>query len=246
MGHGTGPLYPVDTIGGQGLPGGATDSEFCTFRGIVKTGDEQSPFLIANEFIAGRLAMMLGLPVPPGAIVQLDDGRQAYGCLRFGAKGDAVPPIVPSIFAHDEPRLATRIVMFDCWIANPDRHEGNLAYVKGYMAPMIFDHDQALFGAFQGRQLDHLASVLDLDILNGCLAHQITSESEFSDFAFQIRALCHQSNGMLRHVCQDAQDAGVISAEEKSELVDFLEHRSSKLVEMLQKLPNLKGQAVLI
>lgn len=244
MGHGIGPLYPVDTIGGSGLPGGATDSDFCTFRGIVKTGDDQSPYLVANEFIAGRLAMMLNLPIPPGDIVQRDDGRMAYGCLRFGAKGDALAPIVPEIFAQDEPLLSANIVMFDCWIANEDRHEGNLAYARDRLSPMVFDHDQALFGANGGRRLDRLATVRNDAILNGCLAQWITTSEAFSPFANRIRVLCHQDHGMMRSVCDEAQARGAISKVEKEAVVEFLEHRSSRLLDMLQGLPNLKGQVV--
>lgn len=245
MGRGTGPLYPVDTIGGSGIPGGATDSEFCTFRGIVKKAETQSPFLVANEFIAGRLAMMLGLPVPPGAIVELDDGTKAYGCMRFGANGDAIAPAIASVFVADNPTLAAKIVMFDCWIANEDRHEGNLADVN-HTTPMIYDHDQSLFGANGGRRLDRLDDLRDSAILNGCLAQHVTNAEPFSAFANRIRVLCHPLYGMVRSICEEVRMAGIITADEEGKIVEFLEYREPKLIEMVRKLPNLGGQGVLL
>jgi len=170
---------------------------------------------------------------------------QAYGCLRFGAKGDSLAPIVPESFAEDEPTLAAEIVIFDCWIANEDRHERNLAYVRGHTAPMIFDHDQSLFGANGGRRLDRLANVRDDVILNGCLAPYITSCDAFTSFSGRIGMVCASRNAMMRPIFEEARRAKAISEDEEIQLIEFLEHRASRLLEMFKKLPNLKGQMVL-
>ena len=111
---------------------------------------------------------------------------------------------------------------------------------------MIYDHDQAIFGANGGRRLDRLDDLRDTAILNGCLAPYITNTEQFSAFSDRIRVLCHPPYGMVRSICQEVSMAGVITPDEESKIVEFLEYRQPKLIEMVRKLPNLGGQGVLL
>jgi hypothetical protein len=244
MSHGPWSLYAIDAIGGN--LDGTAGAKLCKIHGVVKMNSNDSPYRVANEFIAGRLAMMLGLPVPPGAIVRVDDETLAYVSLKFGPMGELPPPAFAEEFARDEPALATKIVMFDCWIANPDRHSANLCYAKNQIDPMIFDHEQALLGSSGWRRLDRLENLKDRPILNGCLAPLIISQEYFSDFASRIRFLCRGQDGPMRAVCQEARSVGAILKNEEESLVEVLEYRSSKLIEMLRALPALTGQGVMV
>jgi hypothetical protein len=243
MQRGPWSLYAIDTIGGT-LDGTAGARE-CTIHGVVKVNSDDSPYRVANEFIAGRLAMMLGLPVPPGVIVKVDDETLAYVWLKFGPKGETPPPVSPAALAKDKPALAAKIVTFDCWIANPDRFSQNLCYAKNLIDAMIWDHEQALFGASGNRRLDRLEDVRDRAILNGCLASYVTSTEHFSSFARHIRFLCEGSDSPLRSVCEEARISGAILPDEEDALVEVLEHRESNLLKMVQTLPSLKGQTVM-
>lgn len=122
-------FYEIDAWGDP-LPG-ASAPRYCTLSGIAKLNSASAPYAVANEFICGRLGLMVGLPVPPGVVVTADDGRLAYVSLRFGPKGQRPPPTIPEHLVEDKPSVAAGIIAFDCWIGNEDRHQENVAYVRG-------------------------------------------------------------------------------------------------------------------
>src|SRR4051812_15115751 len=101
MGKWPGSFYSIDVLGGP-LDGTAGAME-CTAHGIFKTNSPGSELLVANEFICGRLAMMMGLPVPPGGIVKIDDGSLGYLGMRFGLHGEDPAPANAEAFAQDFP-----------------------------------------------------------------------------------------------------------------------------------------------
>ncbi len=165
MGKGSWGFYAVDAFG-ESLDGTA-GARACTIHGVIKQNTPGAPHLVANEFICGRLAAAMGLPVPPGGIVKLDDDSLAYVSLRFGLNGEQPPPAYADELVADLPDLALRIVAFDCWVANRDRHEGNLTYERRAIPPMVFDHEKALMGGIGPDRLDGAKGEA---ILNGCLA----------------------------------------------------------------------------
>lgn len=228
--------YTIDAVGDPLF--GTADARLCTTSGVLKFNSTESPFVVANEFICGRLAMMMGLPAPPGVIVKLDDDRIGYLCIKFGPKGETPPPAFPDELAQDHPDLATGVVIFDCWIANGDRHEGNIAYARAHIPPMIFDHEKALLGARDGRKLRRLARVRKQAILNGCLAEHVKSAEPFPRYVGKARWLCENA---LPDICAEALRAGAVQESECKAVVAFLSDRASRLKDMLKALP-IKGQ----
>jgi hypothetical protein len=120
-------FYGVAAVGSY-MGAGVTGSRAAQLDGVVKTWDASAPYTVANEYICGRLATTIGLPAPPGTIARLNDGTWGFVMLRFGHRGDRLPPVDPDEVVRYKPSLAAGVVAFDSWVLNFDRHTGNLAF----------------------------------------------------------------------------------------------------------------------
>ncbi|MDP9395571.1 MAG: hypothetical protein M3Q27_15540 [Actinomycetota bacterium] len=79
----------------------------------------------------------------------LDDGSHAYAMMRFGIRGDRLPPVDPVEVVSVRPHLAARVVAFDSLVINGDRHSGNLAFAQE-VGLSVYDHGHALLGTQDG------------------------------------------------------------------------------------------------
>lgn len=215
--------------------GGTTGIRSCSIDGIVKQNVDAAPYCVANEFICGRLGLLVGLPVPPGAIVPLDDGGLAYVALRFGPRGESPPPAFEDLLARDYPELALRIVAFDSWIANNDRHAKNLSYSPGTIPLRVFDHERALLGAAGIKRLEELRNQA---ILNCCLVDFIPDLSHLGKISDEIQWIAKHR---LSIVCDEALEAKAISKDEKDRIVEFLQARAGSITSLVSRLP-IPGQ----
>jgi hypothetical protein len=94
-------FYEIDAWGEQLT--GACAPQRCALSGVAKRNSPDAPYAVANEFVCARLGLLIGLPVPPGAVVSTDDGKLGYVSLRFGPKGKPPPPLNPQEFVEDNP-----------------------------------------------------------------------------------------------------------------------------------------------
>ncbi len=239
--HGLG-VYEIDAWGEQLT--GASAPQRCTLSGVAKRNSTSAPYAVPNEFICGRLGLLIGLPVPPGAVVTYgDDGKLAYVSLQFGPKGEPPPPIDPQEFVEDLPSIAAAVVAFDCWIANPDRHEHNLAYVRGEpkIAVTVFDHSHALLGVQAGAAVQRLRKTVDDPLVSGILRQHITSTREFRHWANRISAV---SSELIRDICRMVIPPDGITADECTAAAEFLIHRKDRVLEQLRRskgrMPNVQ------
>lgn len=141
-------------------PGGVNDACWITTKLYAKGNSVDSPYLIPNEWICGRIASCLCLPIPPFALFR-PLGKGAIASLRFST--DQTPPndTDPVECVKADSFLCVGIVLLDILIANNDRHEGNIS-VDRPVSPRdirIFDHDQALFGCRAGKGIERLESM---------------------------------------------------------------------------------------
>lgn len=228
-------FYEVDAWGEQ-LPG-ASAPQRCTLSGVAKRNSVGAPYAVPNEFICGRLGLLVGLPIPPGVVMTADDGKLAYISLRFGPKGERPPPVNAQQLVEDKPYIAAGIVAFDCWIGNPDRHQENLAYVRGEpkIPVTIFDHSHALLGHQAGMAAQQLQANKDEPLILGILPQHVQSSGEFRDWASRISAV---SPELIRDVCDTVVHKDGITVEERDAVVDFLIHRKDRV---LEKIRGAKG-----
>lgn len=221
-------VFSVD-VWGDRVGMGATDPRYCSLGGVAKENPAASPFTVANEYICGRLALMLGLPVPPGVIVKTDDDAVAYVALRFGKRGEAPPPASVDELLEDDPALAAGIVAFDCWIGNSDRHRHNFAYARGLIPAMIFDHSHALLGA--GAATDHLEAQKDAPVVAGDLVGVVTDGAAIEEWAGRIGGILTVT---VEQVCGQAAAADAIDDAAKAVALEWLEHRKGRVVAILK------------
>jgi len=176
---------------------------------------------------------MIGLPVPPGVVVTVEDDNLAYISLRFGPKGELPPPVIPEHLAEDYPSIAAGIIAFDCWIGNEDRHAGNVAYVRGQtQRPVtIFDHSHALLGFERDKAVERLRRRIDEPFIAGCLPPVVKSSREFREWASRISAV---SSGLIRDTCGAVVHSDGITTDECAAAVNFLVHRKDRVLEKIR------------
>lgn len=235
-------FYEIDAWGDQ-LPG-ASAPRYCTLSGVAKMSSASAPYAVPNEFICGRLGLMIGLPVPPGVVVTTHDGKLAYVSLRFGPKGQRPPPVIPEHLVEDNPSIAAGIIAFDCWIGNDDRHQENVAYVRGEseIPVTVFDHSHALLGSQPGAATQRLRDHRnDTFIGQGSLAPHITSSGEFENWANRISSIPRE---LIRDICQTVVHTDGITKEECTEAVKFLIQRKDRVLEKIRQskgaIPNVQ------
>lgn len=121
------------------------------------------------EWLAGSLAMALGLPVAPFSLVEIPDAfdsgvvpwlRELGSGVGFGSVLQEAREFAFSDIESLEPRLAAKVAAFDWWLHNSDRsltaHGGNpnlLWRTDGAAEKLILiDHNLAFEQAFSHRE----------------------------------------------------------------------------------------------
>jgi hypothetical protein len=172
--------------------GGMNAALDAQIRGIAKTNNA-GPFTIANELIAAYLGHLLGLPVPAGVVAE---GRNSlyYLSLDVGKEQKQLPPIVATDFVAAEPWLAAGCIVFDIWIANPDRHPGNLARDPAFNPPRVslIDHGHALLGTgapLGEDRLDACRGLLGFPPQSHAVIGELTEEHGMREWAKRVAAV---------------------------------------------------------
>lgn len=225
-------IYSIDAWGDP-VGSGATAPRYCSLGGVAKTSSAGHEFITANEFVCGRLALLIGLPVPVGAIVEGDSGQSAYVSLRFGKKGERPPPVIIDDLVADQPRLAAGIVALDCWVANGDRHHENVAYVRGSLSVTVYDHSHALLGPGG----DALARVgkPDEPFVGGQLAAALENDAHLHDWAARISGI---PDVRVEEICADASAQGAVDAQTAEAASRFLNARKGRIIDLLKAAGN--------
>jgi len=220
--------------------GGVNDSWWVRTESCAKANSDVSPYLIPNEWIAGRIAQFLCLPVPPFALVKTSGGRGMFASLKFTA-ADAPPPDTnPTVLCRDMAIQATGILIFDVLIANCDRHRGNLS-VDDPDKPTrirIFDHDRALLGFFPGEGIQRLKEMqtrlgISAGSVSGGNRHilldAITTTEHFWEWIGRIKRL---PDWYIDDACRYCIGAGV-TKRESTETAQFLKDRRDTIDDIL-------------
>jgi hypothetical protein len=132
-------------------------------------GAAQGPRALVAELICGELGRLLGLPVPPIALIELDPvlarsepDPELQQLLRASAglnlALDYLPGALnwePGLAPPPDPALAAQIVWFDAFITNVDRTPKNPNLLRWHHALYLIDHGAALY--FHHDWTDHLA-----------------------------------------------------------------------------------------
>ncbi len=227
------------------VDGGVTGTKMVELLGFAKSNSEHWPYSVANEYIANRIGMMLGLPVPPGAVIQDEKQEErAWVSLTFTPKGEVLPPVDPEVVVAAVPELSAQVCIFDLLIANNDRHCGNLAFMeKDHQQRLeVFDHGHALLGTHKGEVRESLSKILDSPVIDGasvrggnrhCLLDWLSYPGHIFGALDRLDKLI--SNAVIEQICEDAFDLSLgVSSEETESLTSFLKIRRDRLREIVK------------
>lgn len=243
-------------------PAGASETRFVELEGVAKlAGGGSGPFTVVNELVAYRIAVALGLPVPPGALIHvpaahmppLATGSAADGvawlALSFQPRLISKPPIDPAIALAEHPTLCPGVLAFDLLLANTDRHSGNLGLENGPVLPVnglpqsrleIFDHSHALIGDGQPTVKDRLAIMRGKFVVDGltvggnrhCLLHVLDDLAQLRSWTARVRLTV--TDRVIEAACEEGTMLGSpLTASEALELSVWLKERRDTLDELL-------------
>jgi hypothetical protein len=201
---------------------------YCSLEGVAKMVALDRPFLAANEFIAARLGHLMGVPTVPGIVLTGGANELGFISLRFGPRNERPPPVLPEEFVREHPDVALGTIVFDCWIANDDRHDENLASHEG--ASYLFDHDRALLG--QDRDLAATARVPHHMLARHCLAAEIDSAAGLGEWIAAVEQIGERA---LRAAVLSAVWSGALPAEHELDVRNIISFRRQHLRAMLNK-----------
>lgn len=219
---------------------------------VVKfMNNPDGPGILANEWIAYRLARLVNLPVAPCRIVHIKrELIRMYPVLN----NLRVPagPHLGSLFAEDAVPLseavnlracgnirhAAGMIAFDHWINNWDRHltDANLLYLPNERKLMMIDHSDAFFGP--DWDLDaYRERPDDMEVFWGKLYELFVPFIDGPDpFGPSLAVIESISEEALLRVTRGLPKQWAIPEGDVMELVDFLLLRKDRVRETLQSL----------
>jgi hypothetical protein len=214
-----------------------------TAEGIGKTND-QHQYIVTNEYVAGEIGRFLGLPVPPSYVVTTDAGKPVFISMNFNPRGADLPPIIPSMLVQLFPEEAAGILMFDAFIGNLDRHNGNLAIDIATRQLAVYDHSHALLGplpSMGAQRLSNLNTAGSLGIHNypepaghagnrHCLLDEVSDASHIGAWLDKIEGI---PDYFLTRLSDESVKLG-LTPPERDALKRYLTHRKRNLRAMVQ------------
>ena len=253
-------LFSLLTIGSRVAGDGVLKSYHASLRVIAKNNAE-ARYCISNEFICAEVGRFIGLPVPPCGVVYAHGHAAKYwfASLNFNLTADELPPADTDECVGQHPDLSTGLVLFDIWIANPDRHKKNLSFDLSEKPPRmsVFDHSHALFGIENGQGIQRLNNLRDKLVISEatpasqrqpsqgvvtpylgivaaqkrhCLLDKLATDTFFNKWCDRIAAVPMY---LIKDVCDSTVDFGMITPEEADAARDFLAYRSRNIHELV-------------
>ena len=210
-------------------------------------------WVTANEYVCATLGTLIGLPVPPFAMLEKRNAgvRESlwFASLSYLKEGENLPPVNPAQAYAELPKICAGVIVFDLWIGNTDRYEKNLSFDPNTVPKRlnVFDHGHALFGIEGASRLAKLRDRFTLtDVAESganqhCLMNVLEDFSQLENWINRIKAL---PNFQIVEACRNALEMKLIDDDEMKLLLDFLLHRRSLLRDLLHanssKFPSLK------
>lgn len=210
-------------------------------RSKAKPGLATRGYEVANEFIVGRLADFIGLPMPHYGVIKVErhtSQLDLYASLDF-APGRSVPPVTDVSGCFQAlPRLCTGVLVFDILVANPDRHCGNISVDMVSHKMYVFDHGRSLFGNYDTVGIPRLAQLRDR---LGCSGSGVTGQNRhmfldaipddlyFGEWIDRVKGL---PNYVIEDTCNYPYDLGVTKTE-RTAAMDFLCYRRDNIEKII-------------
>ena len=207
---------------------------------VGKSKGEESPYLLANEWISSSIAQFLRLPVPPFAIVQKKSKNTAM-FISDSYDGDSTPDDAePQLLYDNFAKDCTGVVILDILTANCDRHPGNIKVDKP-SSPKVFyliDHERSLFYVHDKDGIGHLKSREDrLGVTDGdnsanewhCLVDLLDSVEYINQWVGRVLSI---PDWFIDDVCEEMWKVS-INRHECDYVKEFLKRRRDGLGKLI-------------
>lgn len=214
---------------------GATTPEIGDVTAIVKQDGGESRAQVYSEYVAGRLAALVGVPVAAGVFVAHSRGLR-YASLKIAEVGFTLADIEHEQAAEVAVRYpveAAKLAVFDAWICNADR-AGNLR------ANITESTDNLMVGLDHGGSLLSVADTINEAIerlkmtdwppthmFKGMLSHPL------------VKPVIARIQGMVDDAIDDAcvlsGTVGSVMLPDQAMLSEAMKWRRNCLIEIVEK-----------
>lgn len=227
----------VESLHGE-TSDGSNDVWHGSARVIVKLEDIHSnPGLTANEFLATRLAMALGVPVPMGDAATWE-GNRAFVSAQVDLEGQVPPPADVAAVLKEMTAQAAMIFAFDVFVHNEDRHEENLLYHRS-VGLWAIDHEQA----FGGKTV--MDPVALSQLRSGSIYVPRDEFLQLSQADLAKPTMCVKSLSMtaIEAAANEAQARRLLTGVQATAVTKFLKYRRDHIDVLMYKSLKAKGGA---
>ena len=256
-------IQPVKRV--KRMPKGSSRPQLILFSDgrqyIVKFKNNpvQGTRALINEYVAGRLAQLLGLPVPPFKIVYIGKRffRENPGLLRYGFRpghqfaSEYIPDCLKKIDRESLPNLnivnrkhLAGIIVFDQWVNNVDRRRSNILLrptpEHGYQLYMIDQgHSFSYYDYWTHRRgcrwtpamLRHLPQKLKFNAFyRWC--RRLSRKEDFVHYLDKIQQL---PDDQIRRVIASIPKDWNVSRVERKALYDYLIRAKKMLPDLIDR-----------
>src|SRR5579862_4927497 len=199
---------------------------------VGKCNVPANPYVVPNELIAAEIGRYLRLPIPPFCVIVGPTGENHFASLDFNLTGGSLPPVIPATFYNEFEGDVGSLLAFDAYIANSDRHNGNLSADYSSHRFNVFDHSHCLFSGTDPQGLARLSAADGSLVIDGslggtrhCLLGEIRDDRLFERVLERIESI---PDWLISDIVSEAAIYGLTGAEAMAS-VDFLKQRRRAL-----------------
>lgn len=162
---------------------------------------------VVAEWVAGRLAVEFGLPVP--TLMQVDVDQSLSDILRMEGDRDLAPGLAfgsrivepvrefdPSLLPSCDPAFRRDLLAFDWWVHNADRTLGvlsgnpNLLWDLSCQQPVVIDHNMAFDADFDAAMFTQThVFAAEWPVITGDLVMRAEYEQRFAGLLAAVDAI---------------------------------------------------------
>jgi hypothetical protein len=232
----TSPLiYSISTVD-EKTEEGITSPSYATLSAVVKSDGEEVPTCVYNEFVANRLAQLIGIPVASGVLANSSDSKKQVGFASLvGFLGGERLPKFRASSAQKAidmyPSLCAAVLVFDEFIGNWDRTENLKISTASHRSFFYaFDHSHSLM-ALEDSVDDSIESLANLRAVSS--KHVFAKNLQQEDVRYWIDKLCSFPDKAIEERCIAHGALSEVTQEQELKLARALIHRRKNLYTML-------------
>lgn len=219
----------------QAVGHGATAPEIGDVAAIIKQDGGESRAQVYSEYVAGRLAAMVGVTVAAGVLVAHARGLR-YASLKIAEVGFSLTDIEKEHAAETAARYpveAANLAVFDAWICNADR-AGNLR------ANLAQSTDNLMIGIDHGGSLLSVADTIDaalarLKLTDWPVGHVFRGMLDLRLMTAMVERIQHLPDAAIQDACILGGTVGSAMLTDQAMLADALIWRKEHLPDIVDR-----------